>query len=490
MELMRRHLWAAAILVSLTALALVRISPARARERFDLVIRNGHVMDPESGLSAIRDVGVRNGKIVAVSQQALDGAEAIDATGLVVAPGFIDLHEHGQEPRNYEFQASDGVTTSLELELGTADVDQWYASRQGHSLINFGVSAGHVPIRMKVMNDPGGFLPTGDAAHRAATPDELARILKGIDEGLAEGALAVGAGINYTEAASRDEIVQVFRIAARHHASTHVHVRYAGIQEPNTGLAAVKEVLEAAEATGAAVHIVHITSIGLGDTPRLLDAVKAARARGVDATTECYPYTAGSTALESAIFDPGWQARLGIGYGDLQWAATGERLNEETFARYRKQGGIVLVHSIPENVVKKAIGDPIVMIASDGMPITGPRVHPRGQGTFSRVLGRYVRDEKTLDLMTALRKMTLMPAERLQGRAPVFRNKGRISEGADADITVFDPARIHDVATYEEPLQKSEGVRFVLVHGVAVVRNGQVVRGVFPGRAVRGPEVH
>jgi N-acyl-D-aspartate/D-glutamate deacylase len=461
------------------------LRPGSAQERYDLVIQNGRVMDPESGLDAVRSVGIRDGKIVAVSDQRLHGNDAIEAAGLVVAPGFIDLHEHGQEPRNYEFQAHDGVTTSLELEIGTDDVSAWYANREGRSLINFGVSAGHVPVRMRVMNDPGGWLPTGDASHRAAAPAELSRIAAGVENGLRQGALAVGLGINYTGGASRAEIVEMFRVAARHHASTHVHVRYAGIQEPNTGLAGVAEVLSAAAATQAALHIVHITSVGLSLTPRLMTAVTGARARGLDVTAESYPYTAGSTALESAIFDSGWQARLGIGYGDLQWAATGERLTEETFARYRKEGGMVIVHSIPEAIVRDAMADPLVIIASDGMPITGPRVHPRGQGTFSRVLSRYVREEKALDLMTALRKMTLMPAQRLERRAPVFRNKGRIRAGADADITVFDPARVVDRATYEEPLRNSEGIPFVLVHGAIVIRNGQLVTGVYPGRAAR-----
>src|SRR5690348_8672898 len=123
-------------------------------ETFDLVIANGRVMDPESGLDATRNLGIRDGKIAAISSSALQGKQTIDAQRLIVAPGFIDLHEHGQEPRNYEFQAHDGVTTSLELEVGTNDVAGWYAQRAGKSLINFGVSVGHIPIRMRVMKDP------------------------------------------------------------------------------------------------------------------------------------------------------------------------------------------------------------------------------------------------------------------------------------------------------------------------------------------------
>jgi len=397
------------------------------------------------------------------------------------------LHEHGQEPRNYEFQAHDGVTTSLELEAGTADVDQWYARREGKSLINFGVSVGHIPVRMKVMKDAGTFLPVGDAAHRQATPAELQQIDDDIDKGLRRGALAVGMGINYTAAATHDEIVDIFRLAAKHGASVHVHLRHAGLQEPTTGLVGIEEVIAAAAATGAPLHVVHITSMGLKNTPRLIAMVKGARERGLDVTTECYPYTAGSTQLESAIFDPGWQDRQGITYKDIQWTKTGERLTAESFEKYRKEGGTVVIFSIPEEAARTAVADPTIIIASDGMPLNGAKIHPRGQATFSRVLGHYVREEKALDLMTALRKMTLMPAQRLEKRAPIFKSKGRVRVGADADITVFDANRVIDRATYEEPLRYSEGIQFVFVSGLAVVKNGQLVDGVFPGQAARAP---
>jgi dihydroorotase len=456
-------------------------------EKYDIVISNGRVMDPESGLDAVRNVGIRSGKILAISANSLQGKTTLDAKGLVVAPGFIDLHEHGQEPRNYQFQAHDGVTTSLELELGTADVANWYAQREGKSLINFGVSIGHIPVRMKVMDDPGTFLPTGNAAHREATPEELKEISAGMEKGFREGALAEGMGVNYTAGATHWEIVEMFRIAERFGASVHVHLRYGGLKEPTTGLAALEEVFAAAATTGAPLHVVHITSMGLKFTPQLIAMVEGGRRHGLDVTTECYPYTAGSTALQSAIFDPGWQENMGITYRDLQWTETGERLTAETFEKYRKIGGNVVIHSIPEAAAREAVANPMVIIASDGMPITGAKVHPRGQGTFSRVLGHYVREEKALDLMTALRKMTLLPAQRLEKRAPMFRHKGRISVGADADITVFDPQRVIDKATYEDPLEYSEGIQFVLVNGVPVLKDGGLVEAVFPGRAARAP---
>ncbi|HXJ05057.1 MAG TPA: amidohydrolase family protein [Candidatus Acidoferrum sp.] len=485
-----RRMGIAAIVTVFVGMALswgVKEEIAAEEEKYDVVIANGRVMDPDSGLDAVRNVGISGGKIRTISANSLMGKTTMEAKGLVVAPGFIDLHEHGQEPRNYQFQAHDGVTTSLELERGSADVAGWYAEREGRSLINFGVSIGHIPVRMKVMHDPGTFLPTGDAAHREATPTELSEISAEIEKGFHEGALAEGMGVNYTAAATHWEIVEMFKIAARNHASVHVHLRYGGLKEPTTGLAGLEEVLAAAVATGAPLHVVHITSMGLKYTPELISMVEGAQRHGLDVTTECYPYTAGSTALESAIFDPGWQENMGITYKDVQWAETGERLTDETFEKYRKKGGIAIIHSIPEEDARMAVGNPTVMIASDGMPITGSRVHPRGQGTFSRVLGHYVREEKALDLMTALRKMTLMPAQRLEKRAPAFKAKGRIRVGADADITVFDPEHVIDKATYEDPLEYSQGIQFVLVNGIAVLKDGQLVDGVVPGRAARAP---
>jgi len=493
----RLALSVAVLLVGLGLASFLGAAPIQDSATYDLVISGGRVMDPESGLDAVRNVGISDGKIRAISAGPLQARQTIEAKGLVVAPGFIDLHEHGQEPRNYQFQAHDGVTTSLELEAGTNDVTGWYAAREGKSLINFGVSIGHIPVRAQVVAHAQGALGssatrTSDieaALHREATPDELDQMKALIETGFKQGALAEGMGINYTPGATRWEIVEMFRLAAKYNAPVHVHLRYAGLVEPETGLNAIEEVIAAAASTGAPLHVVHITSMGLKNTPQLIAMVEGARRRGLDVTTECYPYTAASTGLQTAIFDPGWQKRMGIDYKDVQWTATGERLTTETFDKYRKQGGIVVIHMIPEDAARNAVANPIVMIGSDGMPITGPKVHPRGQGTFSRVLGHYVREEKALDLMTALRKMTLMPAQRLEKRAPVFKDKGRIRVGADADITVFDPGRVIDKATYEEPLRYSEGIQFVLVNGVPVVKDGQLVDGVFPGRAARAPVV-
>jgi len=317
----------------------------------------------------------------------------------------------------------------------------------------------------------------------------LSELERRLDAALDAGALGIGMGINYTPAASREEIMHAFGVAARHHAPVFVHLRSAGLLENAGGVAGVQEVLADAAATGAPLHVVHVTSMGLGATPVLLDLIDGARARGLDVTTEAYPYTAGATMLQSAIFDPGFQERMGIGYKDILWAATGERLTAESFERYRKQGGLAVIFMIPDSAADQAYRDPEVMVASDGgfqIQNGQPIGHPRSAGTHARILGRFVRERGVISLMDGVRKMTLLPARRLERVDPEMKRKGRVQPGADADLVVFDPARIIDRATFEQPAQYSDGIVHVLVNGTFVVRGSNLVPGVMPGRPVRG----
>jgi len=473
-------------LIVLVLGALLVSGFSRPQAPFDLVILNGRVIDPESRTDAVRNLGISNGTIKAISNDKLNGRTVIDARGLVVSPGFIDLHQHGQDEENYRFKAMDGVTTALELEVGTGDVDAWYAQRDGKSLINYGVSAGHLAARMAAMHEPATFLPTGDAAHRSATDAEIADMKQRLEDGLKRGAIAVGFGIQYTPNASRWEILEMFRVAARYGASCHVHMRHAGIKEPGSSIQALEELIAAATITGAPLHVVHIHSTGGPATPKLLQMIGEAKSRGLDVTTECYPYIAGMTDIQSAIFDEGWQEVFGIDYKDLQWAATGERLTKETFEKYRKTGGMVAVFSMTEEIVNAAIKSPLTMIASDGILERG-KGHPRTAGTYSRVLGNYVRDKGALTLIEALTRMTLMPAQRLERRVPSMKNKGRIRIGADADLTIFDARSITDKSTFQDPAQYAEGIKFVMVNGVLIVKDGQLQSDLHPGRAVRAP---
>jgi dihydroorotase len=467
---------------------LFLLTPLACAQTYDLVIQGGRVIDPEMRLDAVRNVGVRAGKIAALSAAPIKGTRVIEAKGLVVAPGFIDLHAHGQDLENQRYQVRDGVTSALELEIGAGDIDSWHREREGKRLIHSGVSAGHVPARMRVLKDPmdgSGFVPSGDGARKAATEEQITLMKRAIEQGLQRGALGVGFGIQYTPAASRWEILEMFRVAARFRAPVFVHIRHMGEAEPDA-LNALEEGIAASAVTGAPLHVVHITSSGLAQTPKLLQTIAEAQKRGLDVTTECYPYNAAMTALNSAMFDPGWQKVLGIGFDKLEWAATGERLTEATFHRYRRDPGMVIMHMIPDSAVEQAVASPLTMIASDGI-ITNGKGHPRGAGTFARVLGYYVRERKLLSLMDAIGKMALAPAQRLENLAPEMKNKGRIRVGADADLAVFNAALVRDQATFREPAQFSAGIAHVIVAGVPVVQDGKVAEGVFPGKPIRAP---
>ena len=459
-------------------LTLALCSAALDAQVFDTVLAGARIMDPASGLDAIRYVGITGTRIAAISERPLQGRAVVDLKGLVLAPGFIDLHSHGQDDENYRFKAHDGVTTAMELEIGVSPVAPWYAARAGKARINFGASAGHVPARMAVMHDTGTFLPRDNAAHNIATDEEKLSIVNLVRRGLDDGAIGVGFGIAYVPTAGREEIFRLFQLAAERKVPVFVHMR--GSVDADGAIPAVQEVIADAAASGAPAHVVHITSVGARKTDACLKMIDGAAKHGVDITTEMYPYTASATRIESALFDGDWEKRSGFKYSDLQWVATGERMTAETFARYRKQGGAVISHTIPEEALKLGIRSPFVMIASDGRLVNG-QGHPRSAGTFARVLGRYVREEKALTLMEAIRKMTLMPAQRLESSVAAMRNKGRIRVGADADLVAFDPGSIIDKATFENPAQYSEGIAQVLVGGVFVVRDGKLVEGVFPG---------
>ncbi len=477
--------WPRTVLTALVPLALAGAlslagglpTDGAAPPSHDVVVEGGRVMDPASGLDAVRNVGIRDGRIVAVTAEPLDGERVIDASGLVVAPGFVDLHEHGATPEAYRLMVRDGVTTALELEVGTDDVEAWYRERADGRLVNHGVSVGHIPVRMAVMDDPGEFLPSGSAAHDRATESELDEIEARIRRGLGQGAVAVGFGTAYTPGAPMSEVTRMFRAASDSGASVHVHLR--------SGVAGLDSTLSAAGEADVPLHVVHVNSTGGDSLQAFLREIREAREAGRDVTTETYPYGAGMTRIESALFDD-WESWPDSAFRRYQWVATGERLTRERFAEARREGGAVIIHSRTEDQTRTAVTSPLTMIASDGFVEDG-QAHPRIAGTYSKVLGRYVREEGALTLMEALRKMTVRPARRLEARVPAMARKGRIAEGADADLTLFDAATVRDRATYTEPLRPPQGIPYVIVAGVPVVEDGELVDGVRPGRAVRAP---
>ncbi len=458
---------------SLTILALGAAACANDVPVHDVVLAGGRVMDPESGTDAVLDVGIADGRIQALSEDPLSGARVIDASGLVVAPGFVDLHQHGQSEETYRFMAHDGVTTGLELEVGTGDVAAFYAERQGGQPVNYGASIGHIPVRMRVMGDRGDFLPADAGKDDPATPEQIEEIVRRIREGLEQGAPAVGFGFPYTPAATDEELVAAMSVAGAAHASVHVHT--------HAGPEGARYALDLAGRAGAPLHLVHANSTGGARTAEFLAVIREAVDAGRDVTTEAYPYGASQSRIESALYDD-WEEWEDERFGVFQWGATGERLTRESFARYRAEGGSVISHVRTEEMTLAAVASPLTMVASDG----GAQVsHPRSTGSFSKVLGKYVREDGVMTLMEALRKMTIEPARRLERYVPAMANKGRIRVGADADVTVFDPETVIDRGDYVDAAVPSDGIEYVFVNGVLTIEGGAYVEGARAGRPVR-----
>jgi len=457
----------------------------------DLVLAGGRVIDPETGLDAVRNVGVTGDTITQVSSERLEGTRTIDVRGLVVAPGFIDLHQHAQNPDGYRLMALDGVTAALELELGVPDLQRFIDARRGASPIHFGATAGHLaarvrawdlPLPVSILGPEAGIIPqSGPVTNEPATAERLDRILASLRDQIEAGALGVGMGLEYSPGATRHEVIEIFKLAASYGTPVFVHLRSAGRIEPGSSVESVSEVIGAAAISGAALHIVHVNSGCLGDSPECLSMMAGARARGLDVTTEAYPYTAGMTLINSAHFNPGWRERRSLDYGDVELPATGERLTRERFEALHAdpEPHTVLIHMNPDEVVDAVIADPSVIIASDGV-----KDHPRGAGTHARVLARYVREQRTITLMDAIRRMSLMPAQRLEKALPEAKRLGRLQQGAQADIVVFDPDSVRDRATFRASTEASAGVRYLVVAGTIVVDDGRIVEGAVPGRAL------
>lgn len=470
---------------------------AQSSMQYDLVLTGGRVLDPETNLDAVRNVGIRNGKIIQITNEPITGKETINVSGLVVAPGFIDMHVHGIGNAEQEYQAHDGVTTAMELEWGLSHLKEWYALRESKALINYGASVSWSHARTLAMNnlkDTCGDLNTKEAwsmvnwqsSSYAAQPSyyqalhvsALPGLMDNMRNELEEGGIGLAIPIGYHPGASREEIFNMNKFARTTQAPIFMHVREGGIM-------AIQQAISDAAVTGASLHLVHLNSMTLSEIGLGIDMVNATQKAGLDISSEIYPYTAASTFIQSALFDEGWQKKLGISYNDLQWVLTGERLTEATFSKYRKEGGTVVMHMMKPEWIELGIRSPNIMIASDGMPYA-KLAHPRTAGTFSRLLGKYVRQDKVLSLSDAIGKTTLMPAQRLQEIAPMMRLKGRIQVGCDADITIFNHATVIDKASFDKGLEFSEGIIHVLIHGTFVVKNRKSVGDVFPGQPVYG----
>ncbi|MCU1352260.1 MAG: hypothetical protein JWM05_1469 [Acidimicrobiales bacterium] len=456
------------------ALAQAPAEPADGHT-YDVVISGGRVIDPATGYDRTANVGIDGATITAIKTGALRGRTTIDATGKVVSPGFIDILSYEPDDLGAGYKLGDGVTTNIGMHGINAKASDFFAKYSGNTLVNFGGAFDDPWIRANMFSlNPG----------QAASPRQIGQLAAECEKQLHEGWIGVDFEPEYTPAVEFAEMKALADVAARYDVPCCFHGRYSAY---GTNAKTLDEIIEVAKQTGARVHVEHIISTGgTFDMAASLKRLDQARADGHKITACMYPYDFWATYLASARFSPGWQERFRISYGDLQVAGdpSGTRLTATTFRQYQRQNKLVAAYAIPEADVRTCLMDPHVMIGSDAI-LTNGNNHPRATGCFARTLGKYVREDKVLDLPEALAKMTILPAQWLEPKAPALAKKGRLQRGADADVTVFDPATVLDKSTVADPRQFSVGIDWVVLGG-AVVKNPD---GLVPGPKAGKPIV-
>lgn len=516
---MRLRILAITLLVIFSGLAVI---PAQAAD-YDLVILNGRVMDPDTMFDAVRNVGIKGGKIVSITTDKIQGQETIDANGLVVAPGFIDTHHHNLgTPFGRKLALRDGITTPLELEFGVLPVDKWYASLEGKSQTNYGATAGvqgaremvfnpkYKPIVGMTVNDVElGTETSFDMAWstQIATKDQKDQILGLVEDGLKQGALGVGYTPGYMVfGVSTEEGVGAQKLAGKYGRFVALHGRFSGQQPPTDGVLGTLEQLGAAAAYGGGLIVQHMTAQTLGRTKDAQALIDVAYSRGIQVVAEIYAYTYGATMVGADYLKPdNYQKNMGHDYSDIIELANMKPLTKERYEELIKTAPATSVTF--ENATKTdlfwALAYENSFIGSDAFPYVSKsdgsfvqdwdtpydavNGHPRGAGTHARIL-RLVREEKLMSLMLAISKMSYMPAKFMADNGvPQMAQKGRIQVGADADVVLFDPASVKDNATPQMGGLPSTGIPFVIVNGTIVVKDSKVLKGVYPGKPVRLP---
>jgi len=489
-------------------------------QTLDLIVSGGMVVDGSGGPALAADVGIAGGRIIALGRLGADAQRVIDARGLVVAPGFIDVHSHDdmaliRAPR-LDFKVMQGVTTVvigscgsgvapvtpdyrqhyevfLSSVLGPAADFSWSTTAEFYAALEkAGPSLNVAPLA------PHGVLRFAAMGMESRPPstEQMERMKELLEEALAAGAIGLSTGLIYPPGmfAATEELIELCRVVARHGGIYASHIR----DEGNRLLEAVEEAIRIGREAGVPVQISHHKASGRANWGKVVDSlalIDRARAEGLDVTVDVYPYTAGSTLL--AIFLAAGEEEGGP--EDVMVAAAPRRPEVEG-KTLEEIGGLMglppweagqkLVQEDPsvvaigfgmaEEDVRRVMAHPAAMIGSDGIPSVSGKPHPRLYGTFPRVLGTYVRREKVLGLEEAIHKMTDLPA--LKHR---LRERGRLAVGYHADVTVFDPRSIDDIATYQDPRRYPDGIRYVIVNGEVVVE-GSRHTGRSAGRVLRG----
>lgn len=492
--------------------------------QFDVVLRHGRVMDPETGRDEVTDVGIRDGRIEKIGTDIGQGRLEVDASGLVVAPGFVDIHSHGHCIAADRMQAFDGVTTTLELEIGALNVANWYESQANAGrVLNYGVGVAWALAHKAVLADMElealaplealASMPEDTRWSQGTANDAQVETIMGmVEQGLNAGAIGIGIPNAYVPGAGMKELTRLCQLAAQTQTPTFSHVAYMSNIDPQSSIEAYIRLIGLAGATGAHMHVCHLNSTSGLDIEQSATILRKAQAQGLPITVEAYPYGTSSTIVSAAFFsDPLYPQRSGRDYAAVQLVANGHRFQDrEDLMRARSENPSQLILNYfldvdddgpHQRLLDISVTYPGGAIASDAMPWITPEgqtyegdewplpanlvSHPRSSSTFTHFLSEYVRRRKLVPLMQALEKCSLIPIKIVEKRVPALAKKGRIQEGCDADIIVFDPETVTDKATFEHMNQAALGMQYVLVNGAFVIYQGQLETAARPGKPVR-----
>lgn len=499
------------------------VPPLMASNTYDLVILNGRVMDPETKLDAVHNVGIKDGKIATITKDSIAGKETIDADGLVVAPGFIDMHNHNTAiPFGQKLALRDGVTTPMELEGGVYPVQTFYGFLEGKSQTNYGASVGTAPIRETVFNPSYKTVTYGDFIYdmqwpehthtsmkwstQIATDPQLTKMEAMLEEGLNQGALGIGHVPGYMVSGStQKESNMAQMLAGKYGVSTFVHGRFSSQMPPASGLLGIDEMMAPQAVYGGGLVVQHITAQTLEVPPQALQMIDDARANKIKVIAEIYPYNFGSTIAGADYLHPdNYGPMMGREYKDILEVSNMKPLYKARYEELVKTapGTPVIFYNAIEKTVYQALAHPDTVLGSDASwyalrksgetalawdtPYEAVNGHPRGAGAHAKLL-RLVREKKVdIPLIDGVSKMTYLIAKFLQDNGvDQMAHKGRIQVGADADITIFDPKTVKDNATMKDGGLPSTGIPYVVVNGTVVVEDSKVLKGVYPGRAIR-----
>ncbi|NMA94980.1 MAG: amidohydrolase family protein [Clostridiales bacterium] len=444
---------------------------------YDVVIKGGTIYSPSTDHELLDyNIGIIGSKIERITKEDIQGKQEIDARGLIVSPGFIDLISYDPNYVGIRLKVLDGVTSNLAMHGGTEDASAWYRAWGNNGVLtNYGASSFITRLRWPIV----GYSVDAEMTER----EDIEKLVQATRENIENGALGISFSLEYVPGIKRDEIFALLELAKEYDMPTFYHLRYS---DEERGLEGLNEIIELGEETGAIIHIMHINSTGgTFVMDEALDMVKQARDGGLDISSCFYPYDYWATYLGSARFRDGWQERFKIDYEDLQIGGTDIRVTKDTFNHYRQKNSLAAAHgSLPESELIMLLEDSYTMIGSDTIIEPHYNNHPRGAGTYSRLFGRYVREQGVLSMMDAIKKASYFPAKRMESSAPSMIFKGRIEVGADADITIFNPDTIIDKATVADTAAPSEGIKYVIINGIITKNQDGIVPDVAPGKPI------